>query len=71
MDGGKAMAARAEIGGALQERRWAITSEAGAAGLTALSIRVWPAPVSGLHKTGAAKPPHLSSISHQPTETRS
>lgn len=37
------MAAVREIDGTLGGRRWAIASEAGAAGLTHLSIRVWPA----------------------------
>lgn len=72
MDGGKAMAARAEIGGALSGRRWAITSEAGAAGLTALSVRVWPAPVAVSRKSGAAGPARGAHIIfHRDTEGRS
>ena len=66
------MAARAEIGGALSGRRWAITSEAGAAGLTALSVRVWPAPTDGPRKpgpTGSARRPHV--VSHPTPEPRS
>ena len=70
MHGGKAMAARAEIGEALNGRRWTIASVEGAAGLRSLSIQLWPS--DGRPQPRQALAPRApGNISHQQTETRS